>query len=122
VIDSTTFGSQAADVSYGRCPDGTGPFSVRPSTTPGVNNCAVGISETTSSENSFFVYPNPAKNYFAIKGEIGKQYQVEVINSIGQKVAENSFTGQTIISSQGWANGIYFVRCNNFTKKLVINN
>ncbi|MCE3225847.1 MAG: hypothetical protein K0S32_398 [Bacteroidetes bacterium] len=122
IIDSVTFGGQTPDISYGRCPDGSGPFSIRPSTTPGTNNCVVGVKENVNKLNEFSVYPNPAKNFFIVKDDAGKTCNVEVLNAIGQKVYEGSFTGQSVISSSGWQNGIYFVRCNNLTKKLIINN
>ena len=38
-VDAIQFGPQPQDVSIGRCPDGTGGWSTRPSPTPGAANC-----------------------------------------------------------------------------------
>lgn len=42
VIDSTSFGHQAIDVSYGRYPDGAGSFGYMPTPTPGAENAPFG--------------------------------------------------------------------------------
>jgi hypothetical protein len=42
VVDSTSFGHQATDVSYGRYPNGTGPFGFMPTPTPSAENAPFG--------------------------------------------------------------------------------
>jgi spore coat protein CotH len=60
VIDSLTFGEQLRDVSYGRFPNGTGPFYYMQNPTPGKPNTLLTSTDNIhSKENSFTAYPNP---------------------------------------------------------------
>lgn len=121
VIDNTTFGAIGTDMSYQRCANGTGPFSIL---TPTYNaeNCFVGINEVVEN-SSVSIFPNPAKDYLNIVSseEFGT---VQIFNSMGQ-VAE-TFTVNSVrslaINTSNFANGIYFVKVGDAQKlsKIVI--
>jgi hypothetical protein len=122
VIDSVSFGTQAADVTTGRCPDGTGSLSVRPATTYSMSNCAVGISENRPSDGFLEVFPNPASQSFIIHSSLNSPQPVEIINVMGQVVYRAEFAQLTAVDASGWSNGVYFVKCNNITRRIIINN
>ena len=62
-------------------------------------------------EESVRVYPNPAKDYLMVEGEMTS---IEVYNAIGQCVLTNTVSGNsTRISLAGFSNGVYFLRVNN---------
>ena len=62
-------------------------------------------------EESVRVYPNPAKDYLMVEGEMTS---IEVYNAIGQCVLANTVSGNsTRISLAGFSNGVYFLRVNN---------
>jgi parallel beta-helix repeat protein len=65
MIDQIDYGEQMADVAFGRYPDGN-PFLTDLRLSPGNSNLPLSISDHKIVETGFFVYPNPAKNYFYI--------------------------------------------------------
>jgi hypothetical protein len=79
------------------------------------------------AENSFEVYPNPAKDHINIiySETVDRDEQfLEIFNSLGQKIYV-----QSIVSEQGsisvplnnLENGVYFVKINNYTRKILVN-
>jgi hypothetical protein len=122
VIDSVTFGSQTADVATGRCPDGTGAFSLRPVTTYSQSNCVVSIKENNSAQAGFSLYPNPAKSYFVIKSEEAGSKTFEVMDVTGRVIYQSGFSNYASVNTSSWSNGMYVVKCNNFTRRIIVNN
>ncbi|MFM8917295.1 MAG: CotH kinase family protein [Bacteroidota bacterium] len=60
--DFKQFGSQFANISLHRCPNGTGPWALITNTTPNyANYCPTGIAENEIRQ-SFRYYPNPTQN------------------------------------------------------------
>lgn len=121
VLDSIRFGNQSSDESIGRCPDGTGSFTTIWYPTYNAPNCIVGIDEKNLG-NFFSIYPNPAKDKFTLTTSTNKDVNVEIYNVMGQKLAAEKFNKELTLETSGWPTGIYFVKCNNFTKKLIISN
>ncbi|MBP9151151.1 MAG: lamin tail domain-containing protein, partial [Flavobacteriales bacterium] len=63
-IDMVSFGNQDDDVSYGRFPNGTGPWTYMAPTFNGNNNFT-GVEEVDELESTLF--PNPATNHFFVR-------------------------------------------------------
>ena len=85
VIDSINFGIQTADVSYGRCPNGTGGFIYISPATFGIVNCNQSSLSEVESEQEILLYPNPSgteTNYQTLSSK--SIQQIEVLNSLGQ--------------------------------------
>ena len=120
VLDSITFGPQTPDKSLARCPDGIGTFSVAPSTTFKLTNCSVGINELNKGISDFRVYPNPANDFVVIRNNLEKSELVEVFNLLGESIYKTTFSGIVTINTKTWEPGIYFVRSNGISKKLII--
>lgn len=119
IVDSVTFGQQTVDLSYSRIPNGTGPFVIKAPTYNDDNEKTVGVVEDAASNMAIF--PNPASGYFRIVGLAeGKGQLVQITNSMGQLVHAETLTGQGTIYTGGWSNGMYFVRCGNTVKKVVV--
>ncbi|MFT5070536.1 MAG: hypothetical protein ACI8V8_000497 [Chitinophagales bacterium] len=53
------------------------------------------IDEMTKHENNFVIYPNPASNQLFIESENLQDYEFNIINLLGKKVAFGSINGQT---------------------------
>jgi len=121
IIDSCTYGDQSKDVSMGRCPDGTGSFSFRKYPTYASANCIVGLEEEDLFAGSLQVFPNPAQNYFTIQSATGETQIVEVSNITGQVLYHEKFNGNITLSTIAWPDGLYFVKCNQSVKKIIIN-
>ncbi|MBA3680798.1 MAG: CotH kinase family protein [Bacteroidetes bacterium] len=122
VLDSVSFGNQTSDISIGRCPDGTGNFTSLPYPSYGMSNCTVGLAENGSGMNDFLIYPNPANLFFCIRTETINKQTLDITNALGQTIYRNNFSENIIINTSGWQNGLYLVKCNNATKKIIITN
>lgn len=124
VLDSLSYDSQSDDVSYGRCPNGTGNFGLLFPPTFNFSNCNLGINNYTNDNEAFIIYPNPA----------GKTINLYCNSSFIEEYAElYDVTGKclksiklqstlNIINIEDLMNGIYFIKCNNFTKKIIVQN
>jgi hypothetical protein len=68
LIDAIEFGVQQTDVSYGRLPNGSGPFQFLVPT-PGSMNEAISSIETALPIVQYQLYPNPAHEQVLIKAD-----------------------------------------------------
>ena len=85
-------------------------------------NCIVGNQENELIRDKFILYPNPAKTHFYVKSFSHKQHHFELRNTIGQLIFEDNFTDKYTVNSSGLASGLYFVRIDNETIKIIITN
>lgn len=69
------------------------------------------------SENEFEVYPNPIDNQLIIVKE--GNLTIEVFNSLGQKIISTEAQNEMILNTSEWSTGIYFVKVNGVTRKVV---
>ncbi len=112
IIDSVSFGEQTADVSFGRLPNGTGPFTALLPTFNRVNNFGVGIKENTSP--TIHLFPNPAKELLYVHFETGQVKPNEIqIYSIDGKLLHreiiNSASNFSQIKTSNFTSGLYFL-------------
>ncbi len=89
----------------------------------------VGINEPATSNLPFNLYPNPSNGIINLDfNNVGnKDYQVEIINQLGQQVYSetlNSSANQHSINAENFQSGIYFLKLSDGlrseTKKLII--
>lgn len=73
---------------------------------------SVGIEETTGDENAFTIYPNPATQNVVIQCNDKAARTLEIVNTLGQKVARIAVNGSSKYSMnvQNWSTGMYFVQ------------
>lgn len=69
------------------------------------------------SENEFEIYPNPIDNQLIIVKE--GNIKIEVFNSLGQKIISTEAQNEMILNTSEWGRGIYFVKVNGVTRKVV---
>lgn len=119
VLDSITFGPQNADISVGRCPDGTGSFGTLNIPTFNSSNCAVGINEL-SKAYALIIYPNPASDEVTLSTNAPDTLSLKIINTLGNTVYQEKFYKRTHINTSGLNAGIYFIDVNGNTSRLVI--
>ncbi|MCW3070544.1 MAG: C-terminal target protein [Bacteroidetes bacterium] len=108
IVDSVSFGTQTADISYQRCPNGTGPF-ITAGPTFGTTNCITGIEENESSA-SFKLFPNPANGFIQIDSDEAFK-KAEVYNALSQLIY--SYGGKTTslpLDISSYPNGVYFIK------------
>jgi hypothetical protein len=120
VLDSLSFSQQKKDVSWARCPDGTGAFAALRYPTFGMSNCLVGINERDAEEDECLLFPNPANDYVSLRLTKNATYPMEITNSMGQLIYTGRFSGEMTMHTSKWQAGIYFVKCGKTVKKLII--
>jgi len=121
IIDSVIFGNQNADISSGRCPDGIGNYTHLNYPSYMLSNCYLGLSSENMNATDFEVFPNPAQNQFTIKTTQQVSDTIEVTNLMGQLIFKTSIKENVIIKTSNWESGLYVVKYNNSTKKIIIN-
>lgn len=122
VLDSVTFAAPVADISYGRCPNGAGPFQNLVSTTFNSMNCPVGIDENELTETKLMVFPNPANDQLQLKVLQNNftDLTFTVKNIQGKIISTGKIENETLLQTAAWAPGIYFVQCGKNVKKISI--
>jgi hypothetical protein len=91
-----------------------------------LNNCLFLYDHNfISQKNSILIFPNPATNQFTVSSSQSAESQLEIYNSLGEKIYSTVYSEPTTVNCEYFPRGIYFVRLSNsenqFTKKLVIN-
>ena len=111
VLDSLTFGPQVADISFGRCPDGSGPFSDLEFPTSGkANYCPEFISGQEDTMMQFIVKPNPCKDHFIIVTENQGVYSALLFNAAGMQIAREYFeSGEATFNVANLQAGLYYL-------------
>ena len=63
----------------------------------------------TESEQTFNIYPNPAKNSFSINAQ--QNSIVEIYNVLGESTSRfNVKNYETVIDCSNWEKGLYFIK------------
>ncbi len=106
-LDSVAFGQQTANVSIGRCPDGTGDFEPFTTPTPAAANCPAQVSVKEINEHSFMVYPNPVSNFFVVEGSEAVEVKLISMNGAFINFGKNETGKQFDVAAL--PAGIYFV-------------
>jgi spore coat protein CotH len=121
VLDSLTFGPQTADVSFGRCPVGYGPFSDLEFPTFGEDNyCPDFISDKRITGQQFVVMPNPFRDNFTVVTDAQGAFTAEVYSFSGIMIAENRIeSGLARFNSFDLPAGLYFVLLRNDKNKVL---
>lgn len=121
IIDQYTYAAVAPNMAYARIPNGTGNFVVQQPTFSANNEGGTGIETPVStSANILKIYPIPAKttlNLNAGNALVGKR--IDIINLIGQTVFSEIMGPTMTINVESLEKGIYFIRCDNITKKFI---
>lgn len=108
VLDSIAYAIIGADESYGRCPNGYGPFMIY--TTPSFNgwNICPGAVNEEEERNAVAVFPNPASDVLNVV-KFGDGYVTyELISSTGQVCTSGVFNDeQNQLDVSALARGMY---------------
>lgn len=109
IIDSVSFGTQGADISYQRCPNGTGPFVTSAPTYTTVN-CITGVEENENSNDEVLLFPNPANNQIEIitQQEFSLIKIHDMLGAVVYQYSGKASSGQ-VLDVSGLEAGIYFL-------------
>lgn len=118
IMDSITFGATDADVSIGRCPDGTGAFAETVQPTFNMLNCSLWLDE--KSEQQVSVFPNPAFGELTVRAAGGIS-KAELFSLAGSKIMEAyGESNELKLDVSGLGNGVYVLRTGGSSVKVVV--
>lgn len=123
VLDEITYPIQATDVSYGRYPNGTGPYQVMYPTFGAINSSSTtDIEEKTEINKSINIYPNPANDLFTIEviNSTDENSDFIILNIQGKVVYDGTISNTLTVDASSWNSGIYFVKIGAATTKLIV--
>jgi ELWxxDGT repeat protein len=82
------------------------------------------VNTTINISSNFDIYPNPSTDYFRIKSNSNKKFDVTIFNTIGQKLKTITAFSNENININGIPKGIYIIHIDNGinkeNKKLII--
>jgi hypothetical protein len=106
-LDQITYGSQTADISYGRFPNGTGAFQPMSTTFHADNNGTIDTDE--SSNEIMAIYPNPFHDQIQIQSTQPIE-QLAVYDAMGHLMhVQKNTQGNIVFETESWAAGLYFI-------------
>jgi hypothetical protein len=113
ILDSISFGLQTADISLGRCPDGSGPFTVNTSPSPRQANASCSTGTADVLELRFRIFPNPATDRIRIVSDQAIR-SISVCDLAGKQVINSpSFNAyEAELEASSLAPGLYSVSVN----------
>ncbi len=115
IIDSVSFDTQEADISYGRFPNGTGEFTTM-SPTFGFKNVSTVSNVEVSQIVEVVLYPNPANDYINIPNAfLGSSIEIHNLN--GKVVLVSEYESKIDVSKL--VSGVYIITNGNYTSKFV---
>ncbi len=109
--DEIDFKEVPADLSYGRYPNGNGPFQkLKP--TPLAFNSVVNSTQTLFDVNDYYFFPNPAKDEITLRNQQGFKMdsRIKIYDVLGQAVADYRISNESEvfpIDTKQLKSGIY---------------
>lgn len=121
IIDSVKFGQQTADISFGRCGNGIGPFVQNAFPTFGTENiCLIPVSGLKQKQEEVLVFPMPSSGIVTVQYSPGLQ-SVAIYSILGKKVFEEAIPNlvRTNLDITGIRSGQYLMVVNgNLRRKI----
>jgi hypothetical protein len=114
IVDEVQFPAQIADITYGRLPNGTGPFTLLYPTIGAQNTTPLNVFKPEISRVKLSVYPNPASDEVNIKFSESVDRELFLYNSIGKLIKTIRLNHQDKIQLCliEHAKGLYFIQSN----------
>lgn len=110
VYDSIGFGTQQADVSFGRYPNGTGGFVTMPPTFNSTNSLTNSTEEQDGAVVRVHIFPNPVAEELVVRSQIDPLPEIRVYDAAGRLhrlLAADGSTTEYRIPVSDWAAGTY---------------
>jgi hypothetical protein len=120
VIDEISFPSQSTDQTFGRYPNGTGPFATLNPTFNTTNSEPISVQEIAPSFFSVKLFPNPANEMLNIEYEVRGIHLYYIYNSLGKLIFEGKINNSARIDLNTFSNGMYFLRIDNLSKRFIV--
>jgi len=119
VLDSISFGQQKVDTTYGRYPNGTGPFVFMPRTFNAVNSLTISTNEAWQ-DASLKVFPNPVSDILTVQSDqpLGL---IQLSDPLGRQVmlVDAAMQHTINLNLKKLPEGIYFLKIGTRTAKML---
>ncbi len=121
IVDQVVFSAQTENLGYARVPNGFGPFTIQEATFNFSNDETTGINESSNTDATFKLYPNPTSNILNLefKGRIPDDY-LTIYSSIGKAVLQITPSNKTQINVEKLSKGIYIAKCGNYHSRFIV--
>ena len=83
------------------------------------SDCAI-VNVEEMDKNNVTIYPNPATTEITVNNPTNERTLVEMFNLVGQKVYSEQFVNTTKINVSNMKAGVYMLKVNNHTTKVVV--
>ena len=83
----------------------------------GAIECQYGLSVDDLDVDSFTMHPNPVENQLIVKKD--GALKIEVYNALGQRIISTEATDEIIVNTSEWEKGVYLVKVNGKTMKVL---
>jgi len=120
IVDEVQFGQQVTDQGFARVPNGVGNFVIQNPTFGYSNDLSTSVLSVNPLTTEISVAPNPANEQIRIYSSSAENTLLEIFDGTGRMVYSEPFSSSTIINTSRIADGVYFVRSGNTTKRLII--
>lgn len=123
IVDSVTFGAQAANIGFARVPDGMGAFVIQAPTYNATNN-PLSATQEGSFNSALQTFPNPTNGNLTISNAAFPIESVVVYNLQGQILFESKYESQHQVNLDfsSFTNGIYMLLVNENTALKILKN
>lgn len=118
ILDQITFGPQTTNKSSARRPNGAGDFVIGDHTFGKNNDSTSSVEEI--SRDDIIIYPNPASTSVFLSNPSYQDHEISIYNLSGIKRKSLIVPMHQIVQINDLSPGMYIIRCNNMTKKLII--
>ncbi|MCT4579919.1 MAG: CotH kinase family protein [Flavobacteriales bacterium] len=121
VVDQVTFSTQTEDMGYARVPNGVGPFMIQEATFNFSNDETTSISESSNTEATFKLYPNPTSSILTLefKNQIPNDNLI-IYSSVGKVILEITPNNKTQIEVEHLSKGVYIAKCGNYHSRFIV--
>jgi hypothetical protein len=123
VLGAVNYTTQVTDTTYGRFPNGTGNFRTLPPTFNAENMTSI-VSVSFIGDNlvALRAFPNPVRTnlQLEITEDINQERLVQVYDIHGRIIYQNNMVDQLSIETQNWTTGLYLVRVEGTTIKVIV--
>jgi hypothetical protein len=128
IRDEVNFPESKPDTSYGRLPNGNGPFQRLKPTPNAINQQLTKVNESEDfSDSDFVMFPNPVSQVLNLKSkQKTSKIEITVYNNFGSLILQKSFfnNDQHQLDVSALPKGIYYLRLantrnENFTKSFI---
>lgn len=124
LVDYVEYPPQTTDITYGRLPNGTGPFKFLYPTFGTINTTAVGIGENQDVvRNELIIYPNPTTDFVNLQFSNSTNADLMILDLNGKILDRIPFNNSSIeiLDVSTYSKGIYVITDGiSLSKKLIV--